>query len=291
MIKIRITMHSSLVRGSRVYDTTLPQSWAEVPADKAWKCMEILLSDLPRKKLVKELLSLPASVFARIDTGQMYDLIQAIKWMQVNPESTAPIANYVTVDHTRLYLPGAKFATVSGREYMLLDQLYQKWKESDWTDALIESQMIALLLRPRAEEKHASDARVPLQSQAQTESWMKLIEKLKPSVRLTMLYFISANRKFIFDTYGHWLFQDSSQKDQMHEGEDQEMQEPEDDGGVNFGYMGMFMDIAEDGVFGTYEQVLDTSIHTLFAYQVKKVDAFRREKQRLDHIAAQNRSR
>lgn len=249
--------------------------------------MAILMDNRPRRLLVKVLLDVPTKVFDHIETAEMYDFIELLNWMQVDVNATVPIAKYIVCGTVKLWLPAAKFSNVSGREYMLIDQLYQKWKDSHFTDAQVESEMIAILCRPFAHNDDPSDKRVPFKSKAQTERWIDLVKNLPPSVRLTVLYLISANRKFIADVYGHWLFEQPST---VTDGETEENNTPESDG-MNFGYMGMFLDIAQDGVFGDYERVLDTSIHTLFAHQVRKVDQYRKEKQRMDHQLAQSKSR
>jgi hypothetical protein len=42
--------------------------------------------------------------------------------------------------------------------------------------------------------------------------------------------------------------------------------------GVNFGWDGVFLEVAKDGVFGTYEQVLNSRFHDVMLYSVKKYE-------------------
>lgn len=44
------------------------------------------------------------------------------------------------------------------------------------------------------------------------------------------------------------------------------------DGGIDFGWDGIFMEIAKDGVFGTYQEVLKSRFHDVYLYCIKKYE-------------------
>lgn len=238
--------------------------------------MHLLMHAAPRRQIVEELLHLPDQILRSIDQDTMYDLIQCIDWMQVDPAGTAPIAPWI--EHkskggrrTKLYLPRSGFSTVSGLEYAMVSDLYEQFKEDRNSD--VEAKMIAILVRPAGtSEDPAADPRTRLLSSDQAAEWLPLIRSLPDSIRAYITTLISANIHDVYTTFKEWLFVDGDK------GEEQE--------GLNFGWWGMFMDIAEDGTFGTYDQVLATNIHTLCGYQSRKVEEARRQKQEHDHALA-----
>ncbi len=249
--------------------------------------MDMLMRDQPRREIVRYLLDLPVIFWKKIGTGEMYDLLRCIEWMQVDSKSTSPIAPYYDYRprrgaDVRLYLPAAQFKTVTGREYAMLDDMYRAFIQ-DVHDADVEAQMIALILRPAgASADPASDPRVPLLSKDQTAAWLPAVKALPESVRAYMSMYISAHRQMIHTTYRHWLF---PEKAAVEEG-----QEPEDEG-LNFGWWGAFMDVARDGVFGTYDQVLDTTFHSICQHLIMNVEEYRRRRQEADHAQAMSNAR
>jgi hypothetical protein len=244
--------------------------------------MDYLMRSVPRRELVRVLLDIPAFVFKRIDRGEMYDLLQVIDWMHIDARATKPIAPYY--DHvsksgkkTRLHLPADQFKTVSGLEYALIDDLYRAFIKDMDTD--IECQMIAIVLRPEGDTPDpAADPRVKLISKDQTREWLPMVRALPESIRTYMTTLISANRVFIHDTYEYWLFPESAAGDAA------------DSGGLNFGWWGAYMDVAEDGTFGDYDNVLQTAFHTLCMYMSSKVDKARALKQQHDHAMARSQA-
>lgn len=241
--------------------------------DVVWRCMHLLMHAAPRRQIVVELLSLPSQILRMIGTGEMYDLIRCIDWMQIDPRYTKPVAPWI--DHrskfnrvTRLYLPGDDFKNVTGGEYAMLSDLYEEFKED--ADSDVESRMIALTLRPAGDtDDPASDPRVRLKSSDQARAWLPIIRALPDSVRAYMTTLISANIAEVYDRYKDWLFTSSSSEDES--------------SGLNFGWWGLFMDVAQDGVFGNFDQVLATPMHTICMHQVRKVDEARRMKEEHDH--------
>jgi len=244
--------------------------------------MDMIIRGLPRRRLVEYLLDMPLYMLQRIGAGQLYDLLTCIRWMDIDRSDTHPIAPYIDVnagrDIIRLHLPSAQFTNVTGLEYVLLDDMYKKYIEYRRPDD--EARMIAMMLRPAgASPDPASDPRVQLLSSKQAEAWYPLVRSLPDSIRAYMTTLISANRDQLHQMYGPWLFSGSGIETK--EGDDQvSTPEPE---GLNFGWWGAFLDIAQDGVFGDHDHVLQTPIHTICTHMIRKVDEARRRKQEHDH--------
>lgn len=246
--------------------------------------MDMLMRGAPRRELVRILLDVPAMVFKRIPRGEMYDLLQCIEWMQIDHTSTSPVAPYY--DHVnkkgsslRLYLPGKSFQNVTALEYALLDDSYRKFRPDLNTD--YEAQMIAVMLRPAGEGPDtASDPRIQLKSRAQANEWLPAVRALPEAIRTYMTTLVSANRQFIHDAYGDYLFPEAPP---IQEGQEEQEEQAE---GLDFGWWGVMMDVAQDRVFGNYDQVLQTPIHLLCMYMSKKIEAARVERQEHEHALA-----
>jgi len=241
--------------------------------------MHLLMHAAPRRQIVEELLSLPGEILGRIEISEMYDLIRCIDWMQIDPRDVAPITPWI--EHksklnrkTKLYLPGKMFRNVTAMEYAMISDLYDEFKEDQNSD--VESRMIAMALRPAGDsDDPASDPRIKLLSSDQAKEWLPLIRSLPDSIRAYMTTLISANIHRIYEQYKDWLFTDPESKEESE--------------GLNFGWWGVFMDIAQDGVFGDYNGVLYTDIHTICAYQIRKVEEARKMRYESQHASVASR--
>jgi len=257
----------------------LPAAWSELNSRQAWHCMDIIIRGLPRRRLLEYLLDMPLYMLRRVGTGQMYDLLKCIEWMDIHRSYTHPIAPYIDIivgkSSYRLYLPSAQFSNVTGLEYVLLDDLYKRFIQDRNPED--EVRMISMMLRPSGiTPDPASDQRVQLISSKQAEAWAPLVRSLPDSIRAYMTTLISANRDQLHSMYGPWLFSGSG----IDTKEGEATPEPE---GLNFGWWGAFLDIAQDGVFGDHDHVLQTPIHTICTHMIRKVDEARRRKQEHDH--------
>lgn len=256
---------------------SLPAQWRDMPPDQVWACIEMLFQGVPRRRIVDYLLQLPVFIEDRISRDEMYDLLQCIDWMIFDYKSCAPVAPYIdSKDGGRLHLPSDHFANVTCLEYVLLDEKYEEYLQAPSED--IAAELIAIILRPPGHTADpAADARTPLLSKEQKDAWVSQVRSLPLSARAYMMYLISANRQYVFDTYGHWLFKEPAG---AASGDDSSPAS-----GLNMGWWGTYLDVAEDGIFGTYEQVLHSAFHDVCAHMIRKVQAARERQQAVDHAA------
>jgi len=249
------------------------------------------MNDAPRIDILRDLLKVPTRVWEDITAGERWDLLQLLDWMQLDPKSTTPVAPYIDIKvsggkHQRLYLPTAAFNNVTGLEYTLIDDLYSEFIKTQ--DADVECRMIAFTLRPGVGYAAGLDdgmelpliQRIKLTSPAQITAWLPLITLLPLSIRTYMTMLISANRADFHDRYGPWLFEQQSTN--ADDGLDAEA----DEAGYDIGWHGAFMDIAADGVFGTYDDVCHTAHHTICIYMCRKVQEARDRQREYDHQQA-----
>ena len=115
--------------GGRI-SRSLPSAWADMIPGDAWRYMDMVMRSVPRGKMIKYLLDLPEVIWRRMSTGEKYDLIQCLNWMDIDHTSTTPIAPWYehkskSGEVTRFYLPTKQFENVTSREYILIDDLYE----------------------------------------------------------------------------------------------------------------------------------------------------------------------
>lgn len=266
-------------------DRLLPEQWDDLSPEQVWYCMDMLINGAPRRQILDYLLHLPSFMAELITEAEIYDLLRVIAWMQLDPASTSPVAPYIDVPgHGRLYLPQPKMEFTTCREYMLIDDVWGEYIGSQ--DPEVEMRLIALMARPAGISPYmVSDPRVLLQSEQQCASWMPAIRALPGSTRIYIVTLISAMRSYVYTTYKDWLFSSLSGEGQT--GTDgqgvtpEEEEEPTD--GISLGWLGAFMDVAADGLFGTYDQVLDAEFHAVCLHMIRKVEQARLLRMEHDH--------
>lgn len=272
-------------RGS--LERTLPSGWQDLTPEQAWYCMNILMRGLPRRQLVEYLLQLPAWIQAQLDPAHLYELLRCITWMEIDPLSPVPIASYIESEGQRLYLPTARLEYSTCREYMMLDTLWEEYHAGQGELHDIETRLIALLLRPAGYSPYAAaDPRVIIRSEAELAPWLPAVRALSESTRVYVITLIGALRRDVYETYHDYLFTDTPPS--IIAEEDPSEQAPATDG-LNLGWMGAYLDVAADGIFGTYDQVLDALFHEVCAHMMRKVDETRRRRIDQDHAALRAR--
>lgn len=263
---------------------TLPSRWEDLTPQQVWHCMDMVIHGQSLGQISEYLLQLPAFIQDRLTDEEIYDLLRCISWMEVDTTSTAPIAPYIDVKGgERLYLPSAMFANVTAMEYVLLDEKYAQYIVDQ--DPEIELRLVSIVLRPAGPSPDpASDPRVKLLSIEQTDQWIDTVRRLPESIRVYIITLISANRAMVHEQYGHWLF--SSTPTAVTDQDGGEIDTQPTESGQDFGWWGAYLDVAADGVFGTYDQVLHTAFHDVCMHMVRKVEAARLRKQEQDHARA-----
>ncbi len=263
---------------------TLPSRWEDLTPQQVWHCIDMVIRGQSLGQVAEYLLQLPAFIQDRLTDEERYDLLRCISWMHIDTKSTAPAAPYIEMKGgDRLHMPSDKFASVTCLEYVLLDELYTEYIVDQ--DPEREHRLVSIVLRPSGpSDDPASDPRVKLLSIEQTDQWVDAVRHLPESIRVYIITLISANRAMVHEQYGHWLFTETPAVVPDQNGGEIDTQPT--DSGLNFGWWGAYLDVAADGVFGTYDQVLHTPFHTVCMHMVRKVEAARLRKQEQDHARA-----
>ena len=152
--------------------------------------------------------------------------------------------------------PPTDFRTGTLREFIYMDEYLAD------NDIL---HLTALFYRPRVDTDEAvarDDYRSRLVSRDQVERYAHTLQRhMSDGVRRMMaasLIYAYATKQLIYDLYGSRLFEGGGETPPRH----------------NLGWTATALQVAEQGVFGSYEQVLDTTMHEVLAYLlIKKSEA------------------
>jgi len=77
-------------------------------------------------------------------------------------------------------------------------------------------------------------------------------------------------KMLIHKMYGAWIFDNDEEEDEQDETAYAKASAGKAGKGPNFGWWGIYLDVAESGVFGALEKVYQTSIHDICIFLVKK---------------------
>jgi len=113
------------------------------------------------------------------------------------------------------------------------------------------------------------DERVPLHSKEEVEARVIRMATVPTEVLLQALTWWIGMKMLINGMYGAWLFE-QDEEDEEDEPASAEATAGKAGKGPNFGWWGIFLDVAESGVFGPLAQVYQTSIHDVCIFLVKK---------------------
>lgn len=239
----------------RKYSRDLPGSWEEVPVDRIPAVISLLSKyewDIVQTRILQELLQLPTGIFLSLTDYEVVEIVQKIKWIQELPSEKALLPSF---QHrgTTYFLPKEGFSNGNAFEYPVMDEYLNEFIQGGNESTLYK--IAGLLLRPQKDGEH----RVPTSSRSEVETAAAYFKDLpKYALSVCLRYAIGVTH-YVHKIYGDWLFHPSE------EGEEDTTQK-----GVDFGWWGVYMDIAESGVFGKYPEVLTTSFHEICVYLVKK---------------------
>jgi hypothetical protein len=251
---------------------TLPSCWDEVSEKDAFYCLRQLSYrplNLAQLACGIYFLNLPVLLRNLLSTEQSTDLMNAMSWMTLEAGPRPLISNFRHKGQT-YHLPATKFSNGAAKEYPIADDYYTRFLEGD---VKCLNYLIGTLARPENRDESISaqlgDKRQPLLSRADAEKRGQLLDSAPLEVKMAILMYFAGVKKYIHETYGEWLFQMPEQPDDEQEDDEVEIYKQQNDG-VMFGWWGIFMDVAESGVFGTLDQVHQTNFHTICMYLVKK---------------------
>jgi hypothetical protein len=272
-----IELEVAVTKRGRVqtYKRTLPSGWDDIQSENsALYCLrQLSFRPLNQAQLACGIyfLDLPVSLRNLLSTTQHADIIQAMSWMNLESGPRPLITSFRHKGQT-YHLPATKFANGAAKEYPIADDYYTRFLEGD---VKCLDHLVGTLARPENRDAETSaklgDKRQPLLSRADAEKRGEQLTNIPLEVKMAVLMYFAGAKKYVNETYGEWLFQAPDQPDDEQEDDDVEIYKQEASrGGVMFGWWGIFMDVAESGVFGNLDQVHQTNFHSICMYLVKK---------------------
>lgn len=249
-----------------IYPRTLPQSWAELVAQKhdAFAILKLLLA-LPeveaKVKALKMILNLPKATFLILTDEIIADLVAKLDWLKPDI-SPIPLFPSFTHDQVCYHLPKANFENGTALEFALADDYFKKAAEGNEA-ALIN--LVATLCRPERTDTQAAitsgDIRTPLNSRSEAEYRGVQLAQLDPSVQVAVFLYFAGCKKYINDLYGGTLFVKNEEE------EDPNAETTQSSGEI-FGWWGIFMELAENPI--NEDKIHQKNFHSLCIWLVRQ---------------------
>ena len=195
-------------------------------------------------------------------------LAQYLDWTEPAPDTEdAPLDRFFHRG-AQYRFPSAKGANVSCIEFALCDDYYKEFTDGN-ADALLR--VSACLWREEEEDGREAlkrgDARTPLHSKDEVEARVKRLEGVAHEVHIQALMWWIGMKVLVNKMYGKWLFEEEEEEEDMDEPAYAKASAGK---GPNFGWWGIFFDVAESGTFGPLDKVHQASIHDICIFLVKK---------------------
>lgn len=241
---------------------TLPESWADVQADRVLPYLRLLYTREPETALTEIVWhSLPATVRVQISEQDLAAMVIRLRWMLPAPDDVQMPVRHFMHRGVTYFLPKPKGENLSCIEYPLADEFYSAYIENFNFDDLLR--LTATLARPEnstpTQSLQRGDRRQPLHSRTEIEVRAEKLRTLPVEIQTAILYYFAGLKQRISNTYGHYLFDET----------------PDDETEItptapNFGWWGVFQSVAEGGVFGRLDEVCQASLHEVCVYLVRK---------------------
>lgn len=206
---------------------------------------------------------------------EMGKLTETLNWVNLAPSPEPIIPSF---DHRGItfHFPKEKFENGRAIEYPIADDFYSDYCESNEKKHLVR--LAATICRPESNDFKSiitrGDKRIPLLSREEAIHRAEILKDLPDEILLTVKLFFEGIKQYVHDTYGHWLFPQTNPE------------EENGSGGLNFGWWGMYQDVAENGLFGNLQQVYQSLFHDVAIYLIRKKEAYNQQLQKQNFAEA-----
>jgi hypothetical protein len=253
----------------RLFSLSVPDSWDQVqPMRRRVRWMRWMMSlpiEAARRAMIRDIT--PRWMRKRLTDLDMAGLTMLLTWINDEPQCEQVPISYFSHRGVVYYFPRAKGHNLRGIDFALASDYYDEFL-SGKAEAL--AHLAAVLWReedPDAERAGIrDDLRVPIYNRTQAEQRAHEMRKAPAWVLLQALLYFGGLKAFVHRMYGTWLFEQDD--------EDEEDEKP-DNNEPNFGWWGVFQDVALTGAYGDVHQVKQTMLHDLCVFLVKRQVAAR----------------
>lgn len=248
----------------------LPESWAELSITRRhrwWRWVATLDAAEAKNRIIRDLV--PARWLRKMASIEAGAISAALDWASLQQDAdVVPIPDFWWGDEHYIF-PQPKGPNVSGVEFALCDDYLKAFMQGD-TDALLH--LSACIWREEgpdhSENLIRGDARIPLHNKMEVEARAKRLQDAPAEIHVQAFTWFVGFKKLVHRVYGPWIFEE--QEEEEEEETDTPAPAPKPTGGPNFGWWGIFIDVAEGGAYGTKNQVYQESIHDICILLVKK---------------------
>jgi hypothetical protein len=231
-----------------------PSQWSELHHAKANDVLTILSKDKDDlENAVKRLLSLPPHLWRKIkadEDGMLDDMLDLTAMFIPSPDPI-PYIQWFMYNKSKYRLPEPYFDRMSAVEFTIASEYLKSY--FDTKDAIFLCKLTSVLARPVL-----NGVRVPIEKRSDAEALEPLFADLPDGYALACFYYFRGCHAFAEETY-HILY--DAQNDDI-----QLIALKAIEHAPDFGLWGTLLSVAKTGVFGTYEQVLKTPMHSIFLY-------------------------
>ncbi len=283
----------------------LPESWADIPERLRARYYALVLADdtLGIRAVLRDLLRLPGWALLAMPATDAGAMLGALAWMK--PVADCKMLPFPRFEHRGItyHFPKPKGSNVTCLEYPLADEYYMRFVGSGQGDAEALCLLVATLCREEDTDTAAAtrrgDPRIPLNSRAEVEARAKRLTDLPAYLQFATLLYFAGLKEYIYRTYKDWIFDDEDIEEdetQDDEPDDDDYEEQEADteperkpvDGPDFGWWGIFQDVAEAGLFGNLDTVYHTSLHNVAMWLVRQRMRADAQRQQLNYIRNNN---
>lgn len=249
----------------------LPEHWEEVQPDarrrRWWRWAVILPPAAAGRAMVRDLI--PATFRRRMSEMDFAALALQLSWTTAEPQCEhVPIPHY-TMAARMYHFPTTKGENMTCIEYAIADEYYTAYADGD-TAAL--PLLTATLWRQSDNEPGAAlrrgDRRVPLYDKAEIVHRARVLSEAPAEIHLQSLHYFGGLKKYIHRVYGNWLFEQPD--DEGGDDDEEPMETTGTTGQPDFGWWGIFQEVAESGTFGDIKAVYQAPLHEVCVFLVRR---------------------
>lgn len=272
------------VRRSWLFE--LPEGWHDVP-DKARRRWWAAVVRDDREALVRLCLRpLPFPVRRALTGTDRAAILPVLAWAKVEPSAQVVYLPEISYKRRLWVMPAPNGTNVCALEFAYCEDQLRAYVQQHDTQAALS--LAAALWREKDADKATAlkraDARVPLHSSAEVRARLAAWGAEPPAeMTVAALCYFAGLKDLLKRMYGEWIFEmpdeipdEEADEDATDDDEDEEEKNTASTGGSyadnypDFGWWGVLQSVAEAGLFGTLEQVYQTSIHDICIYLVRK---------------------
>lgn len=263
-------------RKTSVWRREIPESWTDVPDSRRlrfWSWAVTLPLAEATEQILREILHLPAWAWPLLDAEAKAKVSELLGW--VAPKADAADMPLRKFEHrgTVYHFPSPQGDNVVCLEYPIADDFFGAAIEGKPGAA---THLLATLCRENRNDHHATllndDPRQPLLSRADALDRAKRLQGVPTEIETAALLYFAGLKAFVLKVYGKWIF-DMSDDEETDDDEDNPEPDPTPPPASrwpNFGWWGIFQDVAESGAFGPVPQVHQTSFHEVCIWLVRQ---------------------